>query len=57
MGDAPFRTAQQSPCACATFEPAAVRSFRAVNRAGFMVDLVKLLPKNLIRDYSRGSVQ
>lgn len=33
-----------------SFEPTAARSFRAANRNGFMVDLLKPLPKDVIRD-------
>ena len=39
-----------------SFEPAAARSFRAVNRTGFMVDLLKPLPKDVIRDDTRKSI-
>lgn len=36
-----------------TFERASARSLRAVNREGFMVDLLKPLPGDVIRDDSR----
>lgn len=39
-----------------SFEPARARSFRAVNRDGFMVDLLKPLPKNLIADDRRATM-
>lgn len=39
-----------------TFERAGARSFRAVNRAGFMVDLLKPLPKDVLRDDTRRSI-
>lgn len=39
-----------------SFAPARVRGFRAVNRDGFMVDLLKPLPKNLIADDSRPAI-
>ena len=39
-----------------TFEQAGARSFRAVNRAGFMVDLLKPLPKDVLRDDLRKTV-
>lgn len=39
-----------------SFDPARARSFRAVNRDGFMVDLLKPLPKNLIADDSRAAI-
>ena len=39
-----------------SFEPAAARSFRPVNGTGFMVDLLKALPKDAIRDDARRSI-
>lgn len=39
-----------------SFEPAGARSFRAANRDGFMVDLLKPLPKDVIRDDGRKSI-
>ena len=39
-----------------TFEQAGARSFRAVNREGFMVDLLKPLPRNMILDDSRKTI-
>ena len=39
-----------------SFEPAGARSFRAANRNGFMVDLLKPLPKDLIRDDGRRTI-
>ena len=39
-----------------SFEQAGARSFRAVNSAGFMVDLLKPLPKDAIRDDTRRSI-
>ena len=39
-----------------SFAPARARGFRAINRDGFMVDLLKALPKNLIADDSRRAI-
>lgn len=39
-----------------SFERASARSFRAVNREGFMVDLLKPLRKDVIRDDSRKTI-
>lgn len=39
-----------------SFEPTGARSFRAANRDGFMVDLLKPLPKDVIRDAESRSI-
>lgn len=39
-----------------SFEQVGARSFRAVNRAGFMVDLLKPRPKDAIRDDTRRAI-
>jgi hypothetical protein len=39
-----------------SFAPARARGFRAVNRDGFMVDLLKPLPKNVLKDDSPVSI-
>ena len=39
-----------------SFEVVRARGFRAANRDGYMVDLLKPLPRNLIADESRGSI-
>ena len=39
-----------------SFERAGARSFRAVNRDGYMVDLLKPLPKDVIRDETRKTI-
>ena len=39
-----------------SFEPTGARSFRAANREGFIVDLLKPLPKDVIRDDERKSI-
>lgn len=39
-----------------SFERAGARGFRAVNQAGFMVDLLKPLPRDVIRDDSRETI-